>query len=143
MTTHPAGSIEQHPDIVEMRARYEAAAETPVAQGVNGVIALTGLYLAASPWIVGFSGLTNLTVNNLIVGVALALLAAGFASAYGRTHTMTWVAPVIGIWTIIAPWVVAGDMSTTSTIWSNVVTGAIAVVFGAAAMGVATMRKHV
>jgi hypothetical protein len=141
MTTHPAGSIEQHPDIVEMRARYEAAAETPVAQGVNGVIALTGLYLAASPWIVGFSGLTNLAINDLIAGVALALLAVGFASAYGRTHAMTWVAPVIGIWTIIAPWVVAGDMSTTSTIWSNVVTGAIALVFGAGAMGLAAMRR--
>ncbi len=51
-----------------MRARYEAAAETPVAQGVNGVIALTGLYLAASPWIVGFSGLTNLAINDLITG---------------------------------------------------------------------------
>lgn len=143
MTTHPAGSIEQHPDIIEMRARYEAAAETPVAQGVHGLIALTGLYLAASPWIVGFSGLTNLTINNLIAGVALTLLAAGFASAYGRTHTMTWVAPVIGIWTIIAPWVVSGDMSTTSTIWSNVVSGAVALVLGAAAMGVAVMRRSV
>ncbi|WP_433225832.1 SPW repeat protein [Actinomadura formosensis] len=143
MTTHPAGGIEQHPDIIEMRARYEAAAETPVAQGVNGLIALTGLYLAASPWIVGFGGRTNLTVNNLIMGVALTLLAAGFASAYGRTHTMSWVTPVIGIWTIIAPWAVAGDMATTSTIWSNVVTGAIALVLGVAAMGVTMMRGRV
>ncbi|NEA23395.1 SPW repeat protein [Actinomadura bangladeshensis] len=83
MTTHFEGSIEQLPDIVEMRARYEAAAEAPVAQGVTGVIALTGLYLAASPWIVGFGGRTNLTVN-LIMGVALALLAAGFASRHGH-----------------------------------------------------------
>jgi hypothetical protein len=34
-------------------------------------------------------------------------------------------------------------MATTSTIWSNVVAGAVAVVFGAAAMGVAVMRKNV
>ncbi|GAA2117808.1 SPW repeat protein [Actinomadura napierensis] len=141
MTTHPAGSIEQHPDIIEMRARYEAAAETPVAQGVNGLIALAGLYLAASSWIVGFSGLTNLTVNNLIMGIAVTLLAVGFASAYGRTHGLTWVTPVIGTWTIIAPWVIRGDMSTTSTIWNNVVTGAIALVLGAAAMGLAAMRR--
>ncbi|HEU5027618.1 MAG TPA: SPW repeat protein [Spirillospora sp.] len=142
MTTHPAGGIEQHPDILEMRARYEAAAETPVAQGVNGLVALTGLYLAASPWIVGFTGHGGLTVNDLIMGVALALLAIGFASAYGRTHGMTWIAPVIGIWTIIAPWVVAGDQATTSTIWSNVVAGAVAIVFGVAAMSVAAMRRR-
>ncbi|MFA1545897.1 SPW repeat protein [Actinomadura chokoriensis] len=114
---------------------------------MHGLIALTGLYLAASPWIVGFSGLTDLAINNLIMGVALTLLAAGFASTYGRTHTMSWVAPVVGIWTIIAPWAVAGDMSTTSTVWSNVVTnvvtGAITVALRAAAMGVAVMRKKV
>lgn len=133
--------IEHHPDILEMRARYEAAAETPVAQAVNGLSALTGLYLAASPWIVGFSGLTNLTVNNLIIGIALTVLAAGLASAYGRTHGMTWVVPVAGVWTIIAPWVVSGAMDTTRTIWSNVVAGAIATVLGVAAMAVPALRR--
>ncbi|RSN49007.1 MULTISPECIES: SPW repeat protein [Actinomadura] len=142
MTTRSTSGIEHHPDIVEMRARYEAASATPAAQGTDGLIVLTGLFLAVSPWIVGFSGFTNLAVNNLVIGIALALLAAGFAANFARTHGMAWVVPVIGVWTIVAPWVIAGDQATTRTIWTNVVTGALAVCLGLAAMGVAMMRRR-
>jgi hypothetical protein len=123
-----------HPDIAELRAKYELAAETPVARAVAGLTFLTGLYLAISPWVVGFNRFTTLTVNNLIVGIALAILAVGFASAYGRTHGIVWIAPLIGVWTIIAPWVVSGHVATAATIWSNVVTGVLAVLLGLAAM---------
>ncbi len=74
--------------------------------------------------------------------IALALLAAGFAANFARTHGMAWVVPVIGVWTIVAPWVIAGDQATTRTIWTNVVTGALAVCLGLAAMGVAMMRRR-
>ena len=52
------------------------------------------------------------------------------AGAYGRLHGLTWVVPVIGTWTIIAPWVMAGAVDTTRTIWSNAVAGAAVVAFG-------------
>ncbi|WP_443729310.1 SPW repeat protein [Sphaerisporangium perillae] len=53
----------------------------PDGQQVAGLTFLTGLYLAISPWVVGFNRFPTLTVNNLIVGLALALLALGFGSA--------------------------------------------------------------
>ncbi|HET6741024.1 MAG TPA: SPW repeat protein [Kribbella sp.] len=135
-------SMSMHPDIAELRARYDAAAETRVAQAIDGLTFLTGLYLAISPWVVGFNAMPSLTGNNLIVGIALALLAVGFASAYGRMHGMAWVAPLVGVWTIIAPWVVSGDVSNTRTVWNNVVTGAIAVLLGLAAMSFGMNRSH-
>ncbi|WP_433436195.1 SPW repeat protein [Nonomuraea sp. CA-141351] len=131
-----------HPDIVQMRAKYELAAEAPTGQAVAGLSFLTGLYLAISPWVVGFTRFTTLTANNLIVGIALAMLAVGFASAYGRTHGMAWIAPLIGVWTIIAPWVVSGQVATTATIWSNVVTGAIALVLGLGATFLGMSRNR-
>jgi hypothetical protein len=137
-----APGIEQHPDIATLRARYDIAAENPVAHLVDGLIVLTGLYLAISPWVVGFYGLSNLTANNLITGIALAMLAVGFASAHGRTHGVTWVVPLIGAWTIIAPWVMSGHVTTTRTVWNNVVTGAIAVILGIAAMSMVAMRAR-
>ncbi|MFI7614654.1 SPW repeat protein [Nonomuraea terrae] len=127
-------TMRMHPDIAELRAKYELAAEAPTARAVAGLTFLAGLYLAMSPWIVGFDGFTTLTVTNLIAGVALATLALGFASAYGRTHGIVWIAPLIGVWTIIAPWVVSGDVATTATIWSNVVTGVIVLLLGLAEM---------
>ncbi|MEV7011037.1 SPW repeat protein [Streptosporangium sp. NPDC051022] len=120
-----------HPDIAELRAKYELASEAPTAKVIAGLAFLSGLYLAISPWVVGFNNrFPTLTGNNLITGIALAVLALGFASAYGRTHGIVWVAPLIGVWTIIAPWVVSGGVATASTIWSNVVVGAIILLLG-------------
>lgn len=142
MTAPSMRDMERHPDIVEMRARYDLAAERPSAQMFGGLTFLTGLYLAISPWVVGFSGRTPLAINDLITGIALGLLAVGFASAYGRTHGVAWVAPVIGVWTIIAPWVISGDMATTSTVVNNVVTGAVAVVCGLGSAGAGAMSSR-
>lgn len=125
MTT-PTPPIERHPDIARMRVRYEQLAETPMAQATDGLACLAGLYLATSAWVVGFTDYSALTATNLIVGIAVALLALGFASAFGRTHGIVWLVPVLGVWTIVAPWVVgdAGDPAT-SAIVSNVIVGAL------------------
>jgi SPW repeat len=122
--------IEQHPDIRSMRAQYEVAAEHPIAQVVDGLTLLGGVFLAASPWIVGFTGLRTITVNDLITGFAVAALALGFSSAFGRTHGIAWVLPVLGIWTIITPWVISGHAMTARTVWTNVVVGALILVLG-------------
>jgi SPW repeat len=140
MTSRGMG-IESHPDIAALRARYDVAGQMPIAQGLDGLTVLTGLYLAISPWVVGFSSMTNLTINDLVIGAALALLAVGYASAPGRTFGVSWIAPVLGVWTIIAPWVVNGGSATTKTIWSNVVAGAVAVILGLGAISVAARRK--
>ncbi|MGW7368648.1 SPW repeat protein [Streptomyces sp. NPDC054841] len=138
MTTHP--SIEQHPDLAEMRARFERATSTPRAQAIETLALLTGLYLAASPWIAGFNGLTTLAVCNLITGVAYALCMGGFGSAYERTHSQAWCAIAIGAWTIISPWVVAGNVATTRSIVSNVIVGVVALLLGLAMAAVAERR---
>ncbi|GAA4935633.1 SPW repeat protein [Streptomyces coeruleoprunus] len=130
MTTHP--TIEQHPDLAEMRSRFEAATSSPRGQAIEALAFLTGVYLAASPWIAGFSGLTALAVCNLVTGIAYALCMGGFGTAYERTHAMAWCAVVIGAFTIVSPWLIAGDVSTTRTVVNNVIVGAVALLLGAA-----------
>ncbi|MFF5757755.1 SPW repeat protein [Streptomyces longwoodensis] len=129
--------METHPDIIEMRQRHEVAeraTSTPQGQALGTLAFLTGIYLAASPWIAGFNGLSRLAVTNLLVGLAYALLmSGGFGRAYERTHSMAWGACALGLWTIVAPWVVAGDVSTTRTIVNNVITGALAALLAMAA----------
>lgn len=128
-------TIDEHPDITALRARYDRAAETPTAQAVDGLTLLTGLYLAMSPWVVGFTGDSPaLTASNLFCGVAAALLALGYASAYGRTHGITWVTAVIGAWTIIAPWLVSGPTPDGDPITSNVIAGALLVILSLGTM---------
>ncbi|MEV6734986.1 MULTISPECIES: SPW repeat protein [unclassified Streptomyces] len=138
MTTH---SIEHHPDLAEMRSRFERVTSTPAAQAVEALALVTGLYLAASPWIAGFSGLSSLAINNLIAGLAYCLCMSGLGSAYERTHAMAWTAVGIGAWTIVAPWVIAGDVSTTRSVVSNVITGGVALCLALAMAGMAGRNR--
>lgn len=91
-------SIDQHPDLLALRASFDRAAESTIAHFTFGLALLAGLYVAASPWIVGFSATRGLPTCDLIVGIAVAYLAYGFASALDRTHGMTWTLPVLGVW---------------------------------------------
>ncbi|WP_256979464.1 SPW repeat protein [Streptomyces sp. NRRL B-24085] len=129
MTTQPRSDMATHPDILDMHNRHEMAervATTPRAQAVEAMALITGLYLAASPWIAGFNGFSTLTVNNLIVGIAYAvIMSGGFGRAYERSHSMAWAACALSAWTIVAPWVVAGDVSTTRTIVNNIIVGVV------------------
>ncbi|MFG2754081.1 SPW repeat protein [Streptomyces xanthophaeus] len=138
-STHRA-PIEEHPDLLELRARHDRAAVTPRAQMVEALALLTGFYLAASPWIAGFNGFTTLAVTNLIAGIAYMLMMGGLGNSYERTHSMAWAAAAIGIWTCIAPWVVAGDVARTRSITSNLITGAIALLLALAAASAARDR---
>ncbi|MCB5165258.1 SPW repeat protein [Streptomyces bambusae] len=138
MSLHP--TIEHHPDLAEMRTRFERATATPSAQAVETLAVVTGLYLAASPWIAGFSNLTPLAVCNLITGAAYCLFMGGLGSAYERTHSLAWAGIAIGAWTIVSPWVITGNVDTTRSVVSNVITGAVALLLGLA-MTLADRRK--
>ncbi|MGW7458410.1 SPW repeat protein [Streptomyces sp. NPDC054797] len=137
MTSIHRAPIEEHPDLMDLHARHDRVAATPRAQMVEALALITGLYLAASPWIAGFSGFTTLAVTNLIVGIAYMLCMGGLGNSYERTHSMAWAAAAIGIWTCIAPWVVAGDVAHTRSITSNLITGAVATLLALAAASAA------
>ncbi|SDT66226.1 SPW repeat protein [Jiangella sp. DSM 45060] len=138
--TMPTPDIEQHPDVAAMRHRYDQLAETPVAQSADGLTFLAGLYVAMSPWVIGFSDHSALTMANLFTGIAAALLAAGFVASYGRFHGMAWVAPILGAWAIVAPWAVEGPTPENSAIVSNIIAGAV-IVLCALAMMSGGMRR--
>ncbi|MFC4533408.1 SPW repeat protein [Sphaerisporangium dianthi] len=135
--TRPTG-LEAHPDIVAMRAKYERASSSTAAQMIDGLTLLAGLYLAISPWVVGFNGLSRLSVSNMVTGLALAALALGFASAFGRTYGLTWIAPILGVWTIVSPWIIRSH--TTGSIWNNVITGIVILLLGLGAMAVGSRK---
>jgi hypothetical protein len=136
-------SIERHPDIVALRMKYEQANETYAAHIVNGFALMTGLYLAISPWVVGFQALTPLAIVNVLTGFVIIALGFGLAAAYGRLHGLTWVLPLIGAWTFVAPWVIRGGVNTTPAVANNVTVGAVCFVLGLASLyvGVRQLRR--
>jgi hypothetical protein len=132
MTT---SSIDRHPDLLAMRARYGHAAESVAVQGTLGLTLLTAIYVASSPWVIGFDGSSRLAVIDLITGLAAAVLALGFSSVLDRTHGLIWTLPVLGAWLIVAPWLHTGASPDASMMWSNLVAGAAIGALGMAATG--------
>ncbi|OBI06402.1 hypothetical protein A5715_20580 [Mycolicibacter heraklionensis] len=123
-------SIEHHPDLLALRARYDRAAESMTAQGTFGLTLLAAVYGAVSPWVAGFDATTRLAVNNLVVGLCVAFLACGMAAALDRMHGLAWTLPVFGAWFIASPWILTDGSPSTAMIWSNVITGAVMTVLG-------------
>ena len=106
---------------------------------------LTGLYLAISPWILHFHGTSpGMMVNNLILGLTMAAIGLGLAMFPERSASLSWMLIPIGIWLIISPWVVpANHGSPKGIIISNIVVGALACLFGAAAgAGAMTLMRR-
>lgn len=135
-STHSTSQIDSHPDLMALRGRYAEASAKPISGLIEGLCLLTGLYLAISPWVVNFQSFTGLRTSNLITGIALAVLAMGFGSALERTVGLGWVAIAIGVWTIVAPWAIAGpDAAFTHTIVNNSIIGGVAILLGLATMG--------
>jgi hypothetical protein len=126
-------SIDQHPDILALRARYDRVAESMAAQATFGLTLLTAVYVAMSPQIIGYQASAKLTVNALIVGGTIGFLAMCFGCALDRTHGMTWTLPVLGVWLVISPWIY-GDGPTAGIMWSHVISGVLVAVLGMYAM---------
>ncbi|BBJ44326.1 SPW repeat protein [Streptomyces antimycoticus] len=134
------GDLRGHPDVSEMRERYARMMDARDVVFLDGPVLLAGLYFAISPWVVHFSGTNpNLMVNNLVLGITIALLGIGLTTAPRRMYSLCWAMSAIGVWMIISPWVVARGADA-GVIANNVVVGAITCLFGLVAAGM-VMRK--
>lgn len=97
---------------------------------MDGPVFLLGLYCAASPWIVHYTASQPaLMVHNLIMGIAIGLLALGFTTAPARMYGLSWAMCAMGVWMIIAPWIV-GRGPDAGVIANNAVIGGLAVILG-------------
>lgn len=127
---HHRGDMTSHPDVDEMRERYARMLGGRDVALVDGPVFLLGLYCAASPWIVHYtSSQPALATHNLIMGIAIGLLALGFTRAPERMYGLSWAMCALGVWMIIAPWVV-GSSPDTGVVINNIIIGALALILG-------------
>ncbi|KQX63975.1 MULTISPECIES: SPW repeat protein [unclassified Streptomyces] len=124
------GDMSTHPDVPEMQARYARMLGGRDVALVDGPVFLLGLYCAVSPWILHYTvSQPALMTHNLIVGIAIGLLALGFTAAPARMYGLSWAMCALGIWMIIAPWVV-GDSPDAGVAVNNIIIGALALILG-------------
>ncbi len=135
--SHQRGDLSSHPDAQEMRARYDRVLGGRDVALVDGPVFLLGLYCAVSPWILHFTASQPALVpHNLIVGIAIGLLALGFTAAPARMYGLSGAMCALGIWMIISPWIV-GDGPDAGVIWNNIVIGALTLALGTVCLATA------
>jgi len=128
--SHTRGDITTHPDASEMRERYARMLGGRDVAFVDGPVFLLGLYCAVSPWILHYTtSQPDLVTHNLIIGIAIGLLALGFTQTPERMYGLSWAMCALGVWMIVSPWIV-GDSPDAGVVWNNIVIGALAVILG-------------
>ncbi|MET7605574.1 SPW repeat protein [Streptomyces avermitilis] len=129
--SHTRGDIASHPDVPEMRERYARMLGGRDVVLVDGPVFLLGLYCAASPWILHYTtSQPALATHNLIMGIAIGVLALGFTSTPERMYGLSWAMCAIGAWMIISPWIV-GTSPDTGVVLNSIIIGVLTVVLGA------------
>jgi hypothetical protein len=127
---------------MELRARYERVLGGRDVVFVDGPVFLAGLYAAVSPWVVNFTNSDpDLRFNNVIVGIAIAVLALGLTMAPERMYGLSWAICATGAWLIVAPWAVL-DSPDGGVILSNVIVGGVVFLLGLASAGAAMRARR-
>lgn len=135
------GDLTAHPDAAELRARHDQVLGGKDVALLDGPVFLIGLYCAISPWVVHFTtNQADLATHNLIVGIAIALLALGLTMAPERMYGLGWAMSAVGVWMVIAPWIV-GNGPDAGVIWNNIVIGAVVFCLGLACAATARRTK--
>jgi len=67
-----------------------------------------GLWLAISPWVLGFAATdAGATRNAVIVGIVIGVLSGSTFLIYNAIEE--WLDAVLGIWLIVSPWVLSAS----------------------------------
>ncbi|WP_228991349.1 SPW repeat protein [Streptomyces sp. DH8] len=140
--SHARGDLSGHPDASEMRARYDRVMGGRDVALVDAPVFLVGLYCAVSPWVLHFTASQPaLVTHNLVMGLAIAVLALGFTVMPERMYGLSWAMCAMGAWIIVSTWVV-GSSPDAGVVINNIVIGGLTVLLGMVCAGAAAKTRR-
>ncbi|MFH9743693.1 SPW repeat protein [Streptomyces anulatus] len=140
--SHARSDISGHPDASEMRARYDRVMGGRDVALVDAPVFLVGLYCAVSPWVLHFTASQPaLVTHNLVMGIAIAVLALGFTAMPERMYGLSWAICAMGAWIIVSTWVV-GSSPDAGVVINNIVVGGLTVLLGMVCAGAAARTRN-
>ncbi|MBD3553127.1 SPW repeat protein [Streptomyces sp. SP18CM02] len=140
--SHARSDLSGHPDASEMRARYDRVMGGRDMALVDAPVFLVGLYCAVSPWVLHFTASQPaLVTHNLVMGIAVAVLALGFTVMPERMYGLSWAICAMGAWIIVSTWVV-GSSPDTGVVINNIIVGGLTVLLGMVCAGAAAKTRR-
>jgi hypothetical protein len=79
-----------------------------------------GVWLVASPWVIGYDDWT-VTRNSMLFGFLILALALVSALQPPRVHALAWTNALFGGWLMIAPWMIG--LGASLAMWNSVAAG--------------------
>lgn len=98
---------------------------------------ILGLWMAASPWILPYSAELYPTLNAVIIGGLISVLA--LSELYKVMAWEEWTSVALGVWLVISPWIL-GFSGITMAMWNAVAVGVVVAVLALWALGT---DKHI
>jgi hypothetical protein len=89
----------------------------------DAVVTLLGLWLVASPWVLGHVAQTAPTWNAWIVGLIITVAAVAALTAFHAWKE--WVNAALGLWLVVSPWVPGFAAALPMAMWNQVAIGVI------------------
>lgn len=86
----------------------------------SGLNLLLGLWLVIAPFLLSYATSAS-RGNDITIGVIIALLAAFRLLGAYRAAWLSWLNALLGIWLIVAPFILGYDSS--SALWNDVIVG--------------------
>lgn len=109
-------------------------------QWSSGTNLLSGLWLLAAPFVLGYSDVGAALSNDLIVGIVVMTLAAIRAARPAQGPGMSWTNALLGAWLVIAPFLLGyGDLG--AAVANDIIVGLVVLTVGSVS-ALATRGLH-
>lgn len=101
------------------------------AKTLNWIIAVGGVWELLAPFILSYSQTKTAMWDAIIIGIVLVVLGAwaGLANEVGTVKALSWVNAVLGLWLVIAPFILAYS-GVAAAMWNDIIVGIIVLVLG-------------
>ena len=107
-----------------MQNNTSRASTIKTASGVNLVL---GIWLIIAPFILGYEIATSVA-NDVTIGIIIAILAAARAFGAYRAAWLSWFNVALGVWLLIAPFILF--YASSAAVWNDIIVGIIVICLG-------------
>lgn len=102
------------------------------AKTLSWLVAIAGAWEIIAPFVLGYSATTAAMWDAIIVGAVVLILAvwAALSSQDSTVKVLDWINALLGVWLVIAPFIVRYS-SVTKAMWNDIVVGVVVLVLAA------------
>jgi hypothetical protein len=94
------------------------------------ILVIFGIWLIIAPFVLGYSTISGAaTMNDVVLGIVILILSLWSALAVVPPGSVSWILVLLGIWVLIAPFVVGYAVMSSTATGNDVVMGILIIVF--------------